>query len=82
MNQDLFNRVIAAHAQPKKGFAHLTNHKESGKKLAYLKRKAEANFQHNRTSLLGAQRFSVSNQMLDHAIAASLAKPERLSLYR
>lgn len=78
MNQDLFNRVIAAHAQPKKGFAHLTNHKESGKKLAYLKRKAEENFQHNRTSLLGAQRFSVSNQMLDHAIAASLAKPERL----
>ena len=78
MNQDLFNRVIAAHAQPKKGFARLTNHNESGKKLAYLKRKAEANFQHNRTSLLGAQRFSVSNQMLDHAIAASLAKPERL----
>lgn len=81
MNQDLFNRVIAAHAQPKKGFAQLTNHNEidvRGKQLAYLKRKAEANFQHSRTSLLGAQRFSVSNQMLDHAIAASLAKPERL----
>lgn len=85
---DLFNQVIAAHAQPKKGFAEYNNYNNaeiivdnrdvSNGEKQFLKRKAQTTFQHNRTSLLGAQRFSVSNQMLDHAISASLAKPARL----
>ena len=73
---DLFNRVIAAHAQPKKGFAQLNDFStERREEVSWCKRQAEIRLQENRVNLLGSQRFILSNQMLDHAISASLSKP-------
>jgi len=76
---DLFNRVIAAHAQPKKGFAQLNDFStERREELPWWKRQAEIRLQENRVNLLGSQRFILSNQMLDHAISASLSKPDTM----
>lgn len=69
---DLFNLVIAACGDPKRGFWH-----KDAKSQAVKKHIATA-ARTTRADLLGAQKFVVSDSLLQHAIMASLSSPQTL----
>ena len=64
---DLFNTVMAALAQPRKGIAMYQSHKYS-----------EASRRMCQQGLIGAQKFTVCNSLLEHAVLASFCKPKAL----
>ncbi len=64
---DLFNTVMAALAQPRKGIAKYEPHKYS-----------EASRRICQKDLIGAQKFTVCNSLVEHAVLASFSKPKAL----
>jgi len=64
---DLFNTVLAALAQPRKGiFSYLSNSS------------SEASRRMCQQGLIGSQKFVVSDSLLEHAVVASFVKPKSL----
>ncbi len=69
---DLFNLVIAACGDPKRGFWH------KDVKSQAVKKHIAATARKTRADLLGAQKFVVCDSLLRHAVAASCSPPQTL----
>ena len=69
---DLFNLVVAACGDPKRGFWH------KDVKSQTIKKHIAATARTTRADLLGAQKFIVCDSLLQHAVTASLAPPQTL----
>jgi hypothetical protein len=69
---DLFNLVLAACGNPTRGFA-FSHHKRPS-----IKKHVDGTALQTRQSLIGAQKFYVCDSLLEHAVHASLVRPEIL----
>jgi hypothetical protein len=69
---DLFNLVIAACGDPKRGFWHKDVKSQS------IKKHIAGTARTTRADLLGAQKFVVCDSLLQHAVTASCAPPQTL----
>lgn len=67
MDDDLFNIVMAALAKPRKGIWNYQSHKTSELSRRDVQR-----------SMVGSQKFVISDSLLEHCVLASLAKPKSL----
>lgn len=67
MDDDLFNIVMAALAKPRKGIWNYQSHKT-----------AELSRRDVQRSMVGSQKFVISDSLLEHCVLASLAKPKSL----
>ncbi|NCW69853.1 MAG: hypothetical protein EBV86_15085, partial [Marivivens sp.] len=69
---DLFNLVVAACGNPRRGFWH------KDVKSQTVKKHIDAQARQTRADLLGAQKFVVCDSLLQHAVTASCAPPQTL----